>query len=96
MRPRRCPTRRRSPFPATTLEHVFWRDPGDVSAGVKSVRSDGVDSGFSNISSKSVVAASATCKDTTTVEPRPKAPSLTLSWLKEILGLDGKKQDDRT
>ena len=71
-------------LPATPLEYVFWRSPGDVSAGVKSIRSDGVDSKLSNVSSKNVMAAQATCQDSVTVNPRPKAPTLTLSWLKEI------------
>jgi hypothetical protein len=66
-----------------------------VSAGIKTVRSDGVDSGMSNVSSKNVVAASAKCEDSVTVNPRPKAPTLTLSWLKEILGLE-RKPEDRT
>jgi hypothetical protein len=80
-------------LPPTPLEYVFWRAPGDVSAGIKAVRSDGVDSNLSNVSSKNVVAASGKCEDSVTVNPRPKAPTLTLSWLKEILGIDGKPED---
>ena len=72
-------------LPATPLEYTFWRSPGDVSAGIKAVRADSVDSVLSNVASKQVVAAAATCADSVTVNPRPKAPTLnlTLSWLKE-------------
>jgi hypothetical protein len=80
-------------LPVSPLEYVFWRAPGDVSVGMKSVRADGVESNLSNVQSKSVVAASATCSDSVTVNPRPKSPTLTLSWLKELLGLDGKPED---
>jgi hypothetical protein len=80
-------------LPATPLEYVFWRNPGDVSAGIKAVRSDGVESALSNVSSKDVVAAQAKCEDSVTVNPRPKAPTLTLSWLKEILGIEDKRED---
>ena len=77
-------------LPATPLEYTFWRSPGDVSAGMKSIRSDGVDSDLGNVSSKQVVAASATCSDSVTVNPRPKAPTLnlTLSWLKSLFSKD--------
>jgi hypothetical protein len=71
-------------LPATPLEYTFWRSPGDVSAGIKAVRSDQVDSALSNVASKSVVAAAATCADSVTVNPRPKAPSLTLTLSKLI------------
>jgi hypothetical protein len=79
-------------LPATPLEYVFWRTPGDVSAGIKAIRSDGVDSALSNVSSKNVVAASGKCEDSVTVNPRPKAPTLTLTWLKELLS--GKRRGD--
>ena len=74
------------PLPATPLEYTFWRSPGDVSAGIKAVRADSVDSVMSNVASKQVVAAAATCSDSVTVNPRPKAPTLnlTLTWLKEL------------
>ena len=72
-------------FPASTLEHVFWRNPGDVSASIKSVRGDGVESAFSQPpQSKAVTVASTTCKAVVTVNPRPKAPTLTISWLKGL------------
>ena len=71
-------------LPASPLEYVFWRAPGDVSAGIKAVRSDGVESMLSNVASKSVIAAVATCSDNVTVNPRVKAPTLTISWLKSL------------
>lgn len=75
-------------LPATPLEYIFWRTPGNVSAGIKSIRSDGVESSLSNISSKTVVAAQAKCEDSITVNPRPKAPTITLSkvveWAKDL------------
>lgn len=80
-------------LPATPLEYVFWRTPGDVSAGIKAIRADGVASELSNVASKSVTAASATCSDSVTVSPRPKSPALTLSWLKDLLGIDGNNED---
>jgi hypothetical protein len=80
-------------LPTTPLEYVFWRSPGDVSTGIKSVRSDGVESKLSNIASKNVTAAQAQCSDSVTVNPRPKAPTLTISWLKDLLGLDQQKDD---
>ena len=73
-------------LPVTPLEYVFWRAPGDVSAGIKAIRSDGVESAMSNIASKTVSVASTSCAATVTINPRVKAPSLTLSWLKEISG----------
>lgn len=72
------------PLPATPLEYTFWRPPGPVSAGIVAVRTDDVPSGLSNIVSKTVVAASATCAATVTIKPRPKAPSLTLTWLRDL------------
>ena len=77
-------------LPATPLEYVFWRSPGDVSAGIKAVRADSVDSVLSNVASKNVVAAAATCADSVTVNPRPKAPTLnlTLTWLKSLFSKD--------
>lgn len=73
-------------LPVTPLEYTFWRSPGPVSAGIKSVRSDGIDSILSNIGSKTVAAATGTCQASVTINPRPKAPSLTLTltWLKEL------------
>lgn len=71
-------------LPVTPLEYVFWREPGDVTAGIKAVRDDGVDSAMSNTSSKTVVAASTTCQDAVAVNPRPKAPSFLLSWFKTL------------
>ena len=71
-------------LPATPLEYVFWRSPGPVSAGIKAVRGDQVDSVLSNVSSKTVVAASGTCAATVTIAPRPKAPSLTLTLSKLV------------
>jgi hypothetical protein len=41
---------------------------------------------MSNIASKTVSVASTSCAATVTINPRVKAPSLTLSWLKEISG----------
>jgi hypothetical protein len=81
-------------LPATPLEYTFWRSPGDVSAGIKAVRSDSVDSALSNVASKQVIAAQATCSDSVTVNPRPKAPTLnlTLSWLKSLF--TGEKPDE--
>jgi hypothetical protein len=70
-------------LPVTPLEYVFWRSPGNVSAGIKAIRSDGVEGSLSNISSKSVVAAQAKCEDSVVVNPRPKAPTITLSELVE-------------
>ena len=78
------------PLPATPLEYTFWRSPGDVSAGIKAVRSDSVDSALSNVARKSVVAAAATCSDSVTVNPRPKAPSLTLTLSKLLEFFKGK------
>ena len=54
------------------------------------MRSDNVESAMSNVASKNVVAASATCKATVTIAPRPKAPSLTLTltWLKSLFTKD--------
>jgi hypothetical protein len=80
-------------LPVSPLEYVFWRQPGDVSAGVKAIRSDGVESVLSNVSSKNVNAASATCADSVTITPRVKAPVLTLSWLKELFTFDRNKGD---
>jgi hypothetical protein len=61
-----------------------------VSAGIKAVRSDSVDSALSNVASKQVIAAQATCSDSVTVNPRPKAPTLnlTLTWLKSLFSKD--------
>jgi hypothetical protein len=77
-------------LPASPLEYTFWRSPGDVSAGIKAVRSDQVDSALSNVASKQVIAAQATCSDSVTVNPRPKAPTLnlTLTWLKSLFSKD--------
>jgi hypothetical protein len=63
------------PLPASPQEYTFWRSPGPVSAGIKSVRADSVESVLSNIASKTVVAASGTCSATVTIAPRPKAPA---------------------
>ena len=71
-------------LPTTPLEYVFWRSPGDVSTAIQAVRSDGVESKLSNIASKNVTAAQTQCSDTVTVNPRPKAPTLTISWLNQI------------
>jgi len=82
-------------LPASPLEYTFWRSPGDVSAGIKAVRSDSVDSALSNVASKTVVAASGTCSDSVTIDPRPKAPTLnlTLTWLKELFTPDPKPEN---
>ena len=82
-------------LPATPLEYTFWRSPGPVSAGMKAVRADGLESVLSNIGSKTVVAASGTCAATVTIAPRPKAPSLTLtlSKLVEFFNPRAKKPD---
>ena len=86
-------------LPTSPLEYVFWRSPGDVSTAIQTVRSDGVESKLSNIASKNVQAASATCQDSVTVSPRPKAPTLTISWLnkvKEFFVPADRKEEDRT
>jgi hypothetical protein len=86
------PTAQPIALPATPLEYVFWRPPGNVTAGIKAVRSDSVESGLSNVASKNVLAASGTCSATVTISPRPKAPTLTITWLKEFLS--GKRRGD--
>ena len=81
-------------LPVSPLEYVFWRAPGDVSAGIKTIRSDGVESALSNVASKTVVAAVATCSDAVTVNPRPKSPVLTISWLKSLFTREPEKADE--
>ena len=81
-------------LPATPLEYVFWRTPGNVSAGIKAVRSDSVDSALSNVASKEVLAAAATCSDSVTVNPRPKAPTLNLTLSKLWDKITGRKPED--
>jgi hypothetical protein len=81
-------------LPANPQDYTFWRSPGPVSAGIKSVRSDSVESVLSNVASKTVVAASGTCAATVTIAPRPKAPSLTLTLSKLKEFFTGEKADE--
>jgi hypothetical protein len=72
------------PVAVSATEYIFWRNPGDVSVGVKAVRTDGVESVMSNVVSKTVSVASASCSASVTIKPRVKAPVLTLSFLKDL------------
>ena len=78
------------PLPATPLEYTFWRSPGDVSAGIRAVRSDQSRQCALERGVEERLAAAATCSDSVTVNPRPKAPSLTLTLSKLLEFFKGK------